>query len=108
MGNSVARGRSHLSAAVRRRRVLAVMLGVLAVPAVIGLATGSAAAWWAVVAFLPVVCTYLAVLFRARRLMAEREINLAFFGSVNRAGHGLEDAFGFHYEEPLEKVASGR
>ena len=100
----VARGRSRLDAAARQRRVLAVMMGALAVAAAIGLATGSSAAWWVFVALLPVVCVYLAILFRTRRLMAEREMNLAFLGSVNRGGYSPDDAFSLRDDEPLERV----
>jgi hypothetical protein len=80
------------------------MMGALAVAAAIGLATGSSAAWWVFVALLPVVCVYLAVLFRTRRLMAEREMNLAFLGSVNRGGHSSDDGFSLRDDEPLERA----
>jgi len=86
-------GRSRANAAVRRRRALGALSLALAVPVVLGALTGSAAAWWVVVALLPVVCAYLAVLFRARRVLAEREINLAFLGTAGRAEPGLEGMF---------------
>jgi hypothetical protein len=79
--------------AARRRRVLGALLTALAVPALAAVVTGSSAAWWAVMVLLPIVCTYVAVLFRARRLMAEREINMAFFGGQDRFDGGLEDLF---------------
>jgi hypothetical protein len=66
----------------------------------VALVTGSAAAWWVTLAVLPVVCAYVAVLFRTRRRMAEREINLAFFGSSNRAMAGLEDVFAARRDQP--------
>jgi hypothetical protein len=80
------------------------MMGALAVPAAIGLATGSSAAWWVFVALLPVVCVYLAILFRTRRLMAEREMNLAFLGPLNRGGRSADDGFSLRDDEPLERV----
>lgn len=86
-------GRSRANAAVRRRRALGALSLALAVPVVLGALTGSAAAWWVVVALLPVVCAYLAVVFRARRVLAEREINLAFLGTAGRAEPGLEGMF---------------
>ena len=84
------------------------MLLTLAVPLVIALATGWAAAWWVVVAMLPVLGAYVAILVRARRLMAEREIDVAFFGPAGRAGSGLEDVFsGGGQYVPLERMAAG-
>jgi hypothetical protein len=84
------------------------MLLTLAVPLVVALATGWAAAWWVVVALLPVVMTYIAILVRARRLMAEREIDLAFFGPAGRVAHDLEEVFsGVGEHSPLERMAAG-
>ena len=69
------------NASLRRRQVLTVMFTAISMPALVALATGSMTAWWVVVAMLPFVSTYVAVLFRTRRRMAEREINVAFYGS---------------------------
>jgi hypothetical protein len=86
------------------------MLLTLAVPLVVALATGWAVAWWAVVALVPVMCTYVAILMRTRRVMAEREIDVAFFGPAGRAGSasGLEEVFsGGGQYAPLERMAAG-
>jgi len=89
--------------------VLTVLLGALMAPALVALATGSVAAWWVVVALLPLVCAYLAVLFRARRVMAEKEINVAFIGPVRRVPAGLEDVFSANRgPDQLDQVAVGR
>lgn len=82
------------------------MFGALSAPALVAIATGSTAAWWVVVAVLPFVATYLAVLFRTRRLMAEREINLAFYGSAGGAIAGLEEVFAAGRDAPLEHVGA--
>jgi Flp pilus assembly protein TadB len=79
--------------AARRRRVLTVMVGVVAAPALVALATGSSVAWWVLLGMLPVVLVYLAVLYRARRQRAEREFNVAFFGKSRRGAAGLEEVF---------------
>jgi hypothetical protein len=94
------------NATVRRRRVLTVMLTALAVPALVALATGSMTAWWVVVAMLPFVSTYFAILFRTRRRMAEREINVAFYGSAGGTIVGLEEMFTAR-DAPMERVAAG-
>ena len=85
--------RARADSAARRRLVMTVLLTTLAVPALVGLATGSTAAWWLAVALLPVVCTYAAVVVRAQRLMAEKEFNVAFLGGTNLGAAGLEDIF---------------
>ncbi len=95
------RGRS--SAAVRRRQVLTVMAVALAVPALAAVATGSTVAWWVVVALLPLVCAYLAVLFHNRRLLAEREINSAFLGSADRTDATLAELFADPFEHLDER-----
>ena len=77
--------------ALRRRRALELLLGVIAVPALVALATGSSAAWWVFVGMLPVFGVYLAVVLYARRLRAEREINVAFGGSAVNARKGWDD-----------------
>jgi hypothetical protein len=92
------RAKARADAAARRRLVMTVLLSALALPALVALATGSTAAWWVVVGLLPVVCTYVAVLFRARRLMAEKEFNVAFLGGSNLVAPGLEDIFAGHRE----------
>jgi hypothetical protein len=94
------------NATVRRRRVLTVMCTAVALPALVALATGSMTAWWVVVAMLPFVSTYVAVLFRTRRRMAEREINVAFYGSAGGTIVGLEEMFTTR-DAPLERVAAG-
>jgi hypothetical protein len=94
------------NASLRRRRVLTVMFTAISVPALVALATGSMTAWWVVVAMLPFVCTYMAVLFRTRRRMAEREINVAFYGSAGGTIAGLEEMFTSR-DAPLERVAAG-
>ncbi len=84
------------------------MLSTLAVPLVVALVTGLSPAWWVVVALLPVLCAYLAILLRARRLMAEREIDVAFFGPAGRVAYGLEDVFsGAGEHGPFERMAAG-
>lgn len=85
--------RSRARSIARQRQVLAVLLVCLAIPALVAVATGSTAAWWVVLALLPLVCTYVAVLFRARRVQAEREFNVAFLGGSNVATMGLEEIF---------------
>ena len=89
----VSRSKSRARTVARRRHVLGILFAALAIPLLVALLTGSSTAWWVVIALLPVVCTYLFVLFRTRRLMAEREINLAFFGARERNDSGLEDVF---------------
>jgi len=87
--------KARADSAARRRLVMTVLLTALALPALVGLATGSTAAWWLVVALLPVVCTYAAVVMRAQRLMAEKEFNVAFLGGTNLGATGLEDIFAY-------------
>lgn len=94
------------NATVRRRRVLTVMCTAVSVSALVALATGSMTAWWVVVAMLPFVSTYVAILFRTRRRMAEREINVAFYGSAGGTIVGLEEMFTAR-DAPLESVAAG-
>jgi len=79
--------------AARRRRVLTVIVGVVAAPALVALATGSSIAWWVLLGMLPVALVYLAVLYHARRQRAEREFNVAFFGKTRRGAAGLEEVF---------------
>ena len=108
---SAARSRSRARAAYRRRRVLTVLFGAVTISALVALVTGAAAAWWVVVALLPLVCAYLAVLFRTRRLMAEREINVAFSGGATRTDATLEELFpgrSDHLADELGAVGSGR
>lgn len=93
-----ARAQARAGAVARQRLVLTVLLAALAVPTVAAVATGSTVAWWVVVAFLPVVLTYVAVLFRTRRIQAEKEFNLAFSGGPNLATAGLEEIFSARYE----------
>jgi len=88
-----------------------VLFVALAVPLALALLTGSTVAWWVVLALLPLTCAYLAVLFRTRRLMAEREINVAFFGGPDRVETGLEDVFTARYTQDVEElraVSAGR
>jgi hypothetical protein len=85
--------RGHPDTTTRRRRVLELVLAVIAVPALVALATGSSTAWWVSVGMLPVLGTYLAVLLYARRVRAEAEFNVAFFGGPAESGRGLEDVF---------------
>jgi hypothetical protein len=94
------------NATVRRRRVLTVMVTAVCVPALVALATGSMTAWWVVVAMLPFLSTYVAILFRTRRRMAEREINVAFYGSAGGTIVGLEEMFTTR-DAPLERVGAG-
>jgi hypothetical protein len=84
---------SHTDTTTRRRRVLEMLLGAIAIPALIALATGSSTAWWVFVGMLPLFGVYLAVVLYARRVRAEREINVAFFGRPGETGRGLEDVF---------------
>lgn len=107
-GVPAARSKARAGTIARQRRVLSVMLLTLVVPLVVALATGWAVAWWAVVALVPVMCAYVAILMRTRRMMAEREIDVAFFGPAGRAGSGLEDVFsGGGQYAPLERMAAG-
>jgi hypothetical protein len=85
--------KGHRDTTTRRRRVLGLVLTAIALPALVALATGSSTAWWVFVGMLPVLGVYLAVLFYARRVRAEREINVAFFGGQGESGRGLEDVF---------------
>jgi hypothetical protein len=82
------------------------MFTAISVPALVALATGSMTAWWVVVAMLPFVSTYVAVLFRTRRRMAEREINVAFYGTAGGTLAGLEEMFTAR-DAPLERVGAG-
>jgi Flp pilus assembly protein TadB len=81
------------SISARRRRVITVMVGAVAAPALVALATGSNIAWWVLLGMLPVVLVYLGVLYHARRQRAEREFNVAFFGKTRRGAAGLEEVF---------------
>ena len=95
------------SGMAQRRRHVVMVLGVaLAASAMTAVATGSSAAWWAVLALLPLGCAYVAVLLRSRRIAAEREITQAFFGpaGVNGAGFAsIEELF----PAERERVAAG-
>ncbi len=84
---------SHPDSTTRRRHVLEMLFGIIAVPALIALATGSSTAWWVFVGMLPLFGVYLVVVLYARRVRAEREINFAFFGRPGETGRGLEDVF---------------
>ncbi len=85
--------RAHLDTSARRRRALELVLAIMAVPALVALATGSSTAWWVFVGMLPLFCVYVGVVLYARRLRAEQEINVAFFGNAKGAAPGLEDVF---------------
>src|SRR5580693_520446 len=52
----VARSRSRARTIARRRRVLTILFAALAISVMVALVTGAAAAWWAVVALLPLEC----------------------------------------------------
>jgi Flp pilus assembly protein TadB len=109
IGKPLLRSQSRPDIAVRQRQVLIVLSAALAVPVLIALVTGSVVTWWVVVALLPVVCAYLAGLFRARRVMAEREINSAFFGGTPAVAR-LEDVFSARPNpgrEELRAVSAG-
>ncbi len=80
-------------AAARRRQVLSSLLAVLFLATVLGLVTGSSAAWWVAVVVLPFLSAYIAVLFRNRRLMVEREFNSAFSGPTRRTEATLSELF---------------
>ncbi len=103
----MARSRARAGTIARQRRVLSVMLLTLAVPLVIALATGWAAAWWAVVALLPVVCTYVAILMRTRRRWLSGRSMWPFSappaGPVRPGGCLL----GWRQYVPLERMAAG-
>lgn len=73
---------------------MSALLVCLTVPLLVAVATGSSAAWWAVLAILPLVSVYTAVLYRARRLLAEKEMNAAFVGAGGRSEATIEDLFG--------------
>jgi hypothetical protein len=93
-------------AAVRRRQVMTALLVCLAVPLLLAVVTGSSGAWWAVVVMLPLVSAYTAVLYRARRLLAEKEMNAAFQGSASRPEATLEELFGPVFEDPFAADAA--
>ena len=78
-------------AQARRRRVLGALIGAFVVAAVLAVATGEAAAWWATLAVLPLVCSYLALLARARRVAAVREFNSGFLSRRASDEMGLEE-----------------
>jgi len=82
------------------------MFTAVSAPALVALATGSMTAWWVVVAMLPFLSTYVAILFRTLRRMAEREINVACYGSAGGTIVGLEEMFTTR-DAPLERVAAG-
>lgn len=88
-------------AATRRRNVLSVLFGALMVAIALGLATGAAGAWWAVVAVLPLACGYVALVARARRVAAEREFRMAFLPAKVSAV-GLDDLFSRPDDEPSQ------
>jgi hypothetical protein len=90
---SGARATTHHDTSARRRRVLELLVCAVAVPALVALATGSSTAWWVFVGMLPVFGVYLGVVLYARRVRAEREINVAFFGSAGRSQRGWDDVF---------------
>jgi hypothetical protein len=90
---SDSRAGARIDTTVRRRRALELVIAVIAVPALVALATGSSTAWWVFLGMLPLFCVYLGVVFYARRLRAEQEINVAFFGNSRGAAAGLEDVF---------------
>ena len=100
------RAKAQPNPTARRQLVLKVMLGVVAAPGLIALATGSSTAWWAFVGMLAVFGAYLAVVFHARRLRAEREINVAFFGRANAADTGLEEVFSDADAHQLDEVGA--
>jgi hypothetical protein len=84
------------------------MLAALTLALLTALATSSEIAWWTVVVLLPVLLSYVAVLVRSRRMRAEREINVAFFGSSGRASVRLEDVFARPVDQaPYERMAAG-
>lgn len=83
----------HPDTTTRRRRALELLVGIVAVPALIALATGSSTAWWVFVGMLPVFGIYLGVLLYARHVRAEREINVAFFGRTGGPQRSLDDVF---------------
>jgi hypothetical protein len=71
-----------------------VVFALVAIPALLVLASGTVAAWWVVIGLLPLVCTYVTTLFHTRRMMAEREINMAFIGPHDSAESMMsEDPF---------------
>ncbi|HTW09329.1 MAG TPA: hypothetical protein VME46_17615 [Acidimicrobiales bacterium] len=97
--------------AARRRRIVLVLFAALLIPTLIAVATGWTVAWWVVVALLPVVSVYLFVLFRTRRLLAEREINAAFCGRVPRREATLAELFTnrpAYAPDELRAVSGGR
>ncbi|MGC8627489.1 MAG: hypothetical protein ACP5VR_08030 [Acidimicrobiales bacterium] len=78
------RGALRREALARQRQVVGALVVTLVLCVVLAVATGATAAWWAVVALLPLTCAYMAVLARSRRISAEREISYAFFGDAGQ------------------------
>lgn len=92
-------------AVARQRQVMAALAGALMLCLAVAVVTGASAAWWAVVALLPLACTYVAVLARCRRIAAEREISHAFFGRAGAEKHGLGGIEELFPAEPEPAVA---
>jgi hypothetical protein len=81
---------------IRQRRVVMTLCSAIILCSTLAILTGASAAWWALVGVLPVACAYMAVLLRARRIMAEREMTKAFFDGASgdwAAMGSLEDLF---------------
>jgi hypothetical protein len=97
--------KTHLDTTTRRRRALELILAVMAVPALVALATGSSTAWWVFIGMLPIFCIYLAVVLYARRLRAVEEMNVAFFGNAKVAPPAWEDIFAVG-DSALEEISA--
>jgi len=94
-------------ALARQRQVVGALVVTLVLCVVLAVGTGATAAWWAVVALLPLTCAYMAVLARSRRISAEREISYAFFGDADQK-HLPSGGFEELFAAESERAAAGR
>jgi len=89
-------------------RFINVVFAIFAIPGLLVLASGTIAAWWVVIGLLPLVCAYVATLFHTRRMMAEREINMAFIGPHDHLPSMPEDPFSDGLEQHVGRRGPAR